>query len=55
MPQYDLLKNSLPAPEQLVVDGMEEGENGVVVRVRANLAPRCPGLQRIARLLSQSV
>ena len=42
----DLLKNSLPAPEHLRLDGAAEGEGSVVVRVRRNVPPQCPSCHR---------
>jgi transposase len=32
----------LPAPEQLVQEGVDETETGIIVRVRAKRKPRCP-------------
>ena len=38
----DIVRNSLPAPERLVLEGVEQTENGIVVHVRGKMKPRCP-------------
>lgn len=41
----DLVKNSLPAPDQLLLDGIEEDGNCIVLRVRSAVAPKCPNCE----------
>ena len=38
----DIVRSSLPVPEQLALEGVDETESGVIVRVRAKGTPRCP-------------
>src|SRR5215467_1295580 len=38
----DIVRSSLPAAEHLVLEGVDEIESGVMVRVRAKETPRCP-------------
>jgi len=38
----DIVRNSLPAPERLVLEGVEQTETGIIVRVRGKTAPQCP-------------
>jgi transposase len=38
----DAVRSSLPTPEQLVLEGLEEAEGGIVVRVRGKGTPQCP-------------
>jgi hypothetical protein len=36
----DIVRNSLPAPERLVLEGVEQTETGIIVRVRGKTAPQ---------------
>ena len=36
------MRGFLPAPEHLVLDGVDETEGGVIARVRSKETPRCP-------------
>jgi transposase len=38
----DLVRNSLPAAAQLVLETVEETADGIVFRVRGRHTPRCP-------------
>ena len=38
----DIVRSSLPAPEHLILEGVDEMASGVVIRVRAKETPRCP-------------
>ena len=38
----DIVRGSLPAPEHLVLEGVDETESGVIVRARSKETPRCP-------------
>jgi transposase len=40
--RIDLVRNSLPAQGQLILEATEETANGIVFRVRAKEPPRCP-------------
>src|SRR3984885_4351843 len=42
VPRTDLVRNSLPAAEQLVLEAVEETAEGIVFRVRGRRTPRCP-------------
>jgi transposase len=41
-PHTDLVRNSLPAAEQVVLEAVEETAEGIVFRVRGRHTPRCP-------------
>jgi hypothetical protein len=38
----DILRHSLPMPEQLVLGAVDESESDLMVRVRSKVTPRCP-------------
>ncbi len=40
--RIDLVRNSLPAQGQLILEAAEETANGIVFRVRVKEPPRCP-------------
>ena len=40
--RIDAVRRSLPMPEQLVLEGVDEAEGGVVVHVRGKGTPKCP-------------
>jgi transposase len=39
---FDAVRNSLSAPDQLILDGVEESDTTIVVRVRARQPSPCP-------------
>jgi len=38
----DIVRRSLPVPERLVLEGVEQTETGIIVRVRGESTPQCP-------------
>ncbi len=38
----DIVRRSLPVPERLVLEGVEQTETGIIVRVRGEATPQCP-------------
>lgn len=44
----DVIRRSLPHPEQLILEGINQTETGVMLTVRLNQLPRCPTCSRAA-------
>ena len=38
----EIVRNSLPAPKRLVLEGVEQTETGIIIRVRGKMRPQCP-------------
>lgn len=37
-----IVSSSLPVPERLVLEGIEQTEAGIIIRVEGKTTPRCP-------------
>ena len=44
----DVIRRSLPQPEHLILEGVEQSESGVALWVRINHSPRCPACSSAA-------